>query len=128
MKLNLFNQTRQKINLRRFEKIAELFSEVEGNIEITFVGKTQIQTANRNFRFKDKPTDVLSFGYEQDAEMLGEVLIYPKCFARTLGELDRLIIHGILHILGYDHERDELEAQEMETIQEHLLEKFRNQN
>ena len=126
MKLNLFNQTRQKINLRKLEKIAELFPDIEGEIELTFVGQARIRQANLDFRFKDKPTDVLSFEYAQDDNLLGEILIYPKCYTRTFDEIDRLIIHGILHILGYDHEGDETEAQEMETIQEHLLAKFRS--
>ncbi len=124
MKLTLYNQARQKINLTKLKKIEKLFSDIEGEVEITFVGRERIRQANRDFRFKDKPTDVLSFEYAQD-DLLGEILIYPQCYTRTFEEIDRLIIHGILHILGYDHEGDELEAQEMETIQEHLLTKFR---
>jgi len=128
MKLSFYNQTRRKINLAHFRKIEAFFAETEGTIEITFVSGARIRQANRDFRFKDKVTDVLSFDYSEGREISGEILIYPTCHPKTKDELDRLIIHGILHILGYDHEKDELQAQEMETIQEHFLEKFRRES
>ena len=69
-----------------------------------------IRKLNRNYRGKDKPTDVLSFEFG-DADLLGEVYISlqrAKVQARAYGltyeeELKRLLVHGLLHLMGYDH-------------------------
>jgi probable rRNA maturation factor len=104
------------------------------NVEISLVitGQERIQELNRTYRGKDQPTDVLSFAMaEQKVEEepvafigppdglihLGEVIIsYPqaKLQAAEAGqsnarEMAALIVHGILHILGYDHEKAALE-------------------
>jgi probable rRNA maturation factor len=69
-----------------------------------------IRKLNRSYRGKDKPTDVLSFEFG-DADLLGEVYISlrrAEVQARAYGltyeeELKRLLIHGLLHLIGYDH-------------------------
>jgi len=69
-----------------------------------------IRKLNRSYRGKDKPTDVLSFEFG-DADLLGEIYISlqrAKAQARAYGltyeeELKRLLIHGLLHLMGYDH-------------------------
>ncbi len=73
---------------------------------------TVIRRLNRTWRGIDRPTDVLSFNYD-DPDLLGEVYISlqrARVQARRLGhsyesELRRLLVHGIFHLLGYDHER-----------------------
>jgi probable rRNA maturation factor len=82
-----------------------------------------IQALNRQYRGKDKPTDVLSFPLADELQpfLLGEVVISTETAARqaerhghTLREeLQILLIHGILHLLGYDHEVSRGEAARM---------------
>jgi probable rRNA maturation factor len=111
-----------------------LAENVPGTAEISLVitGEEQIQALNRDYRGKDQPTDVLSFAMQETKEgeeseafvdppdgllHLGEVIIsYPRAVlqaaegGRSLkNELAALIIHGVLHILGYDHEKLEME-------------------
>lgn len=82
-----------------------------------------IRRLNRTWRGIDKPTDVLSFNYD-DPDLLGEVYISlqrARVQARRLGhsyerELRRLLVHGMFHLLGFDHERardrEAMEAEE----------------
>ncbi len=87
-----------------------------------------IQKLNRTFRQKDEPTDVLSFGGEPNAlpfpdpsgearEYLGDLIISLES---TKEELKRLIIHGVLHLLGHNHETNDF-GEEMLVLQERIL-------
>ena len=99
-------------------------------VSIVFIGVRTMRMLNRRYRRKDYPTDVLSFSYgaiEMDnASFLGEVIIAPAIAARNAAsvrtdpekELRKLIIHGILHLLGYDHETDK---GEMKRIQNRIV-------
>ena len=79
-----------------------------------------MQRLNRRWRGKNRPTDVLSFPQDADG-LLGDVVISVETARRqaieqrtTVGrEADRLLIHGLLHLLGYDHERSPAEARRM---------------
>lgn len=101
--------------LRQLER--RLKRQVNGNLSIAFIGEKEMRRLNREYRHKDKVTDVLAFPLnERDDEgvLLGEVLIcYPqaKRQAAERGHTGReevldLLIHGTLHVLGYDHETD----------------------
>lgn len=95
-----------------------------------------MRTLNRRYRGKDRSTDVLSFAYNDGVfpalpgTPLGDlVLSLPAAErqARAAGdplrrELDRLLVHGFLHLLGYDHERGRREAQRMQARERRLLE------
>ena len=88
-------------------------------ISILFTDDSHIKELNRTYRGKDKATDVLSFpqitGKRQDIAplMLGDIVIsketavkQAKKYNHSISrELERLLIHGILHLLGYDHEK-----------------------
>jgi len=71
-----------------------------------------IQVLNRDWRGKDKPTDVLSFGLQASPDLLGDVVISLDTARRQASEggrpltdeLARLLAHGLLHLLGHDHE------------------------
>ncbi len=91
---------------------------VTGRVELTIVitGNTQLRRLNRQFRQIDAPTDVLSFNADDDVpphggRYLGDVIIsYPaaKSQAKAGGhpieaELQLLVVHGVLHLLGHDH-------------------------
>jgi probable rRNA maturation factor len=87
-------------------------------VSVVFVGARTMRALNRRYRRKDYPTDVLSFSYgtiESDqASFLGEIVIAPDIAVRNAArwginpekELRKLLVHGILHLLGYDHETD----------------------
>jgi probable rRNA maturation factor len=100
-------------------------------ISLVITGQEQIQELNRQYRGKDQPTDVLSFSMAEQKETepeafigppdgllhLGEVIIsYPQAVLQAQEgghsiqqEMAVLIVHGVLHILGYDHEQPEKE-------------------
>ena len=91
---------------------AEQFPHIEADVEVTFVSDEDIRRYNRQYRDKDKVTDVLSFGggaVEQTGQ-LGDILISFAQAERQAedGDLDLeltdLLVHGTLHLLGYDHE------------------------
>ena len=75
----------------------------QGRIDVALVDAAAIRELNRKFRGKNKATDVLSFNYNE-GEILGDVII-SRAQAKSRGEIKRLVIHGVLHILGYDHGR-----------------------
>jgi phosphate starvation-inducible PhoH-like protein len=90
-------------------------------LSIVLVSDGEMQRLNRRWRRKDRPTDVLSFPLDAGG-LLGDVVISVDTARRqaaeqgtTLGrEADRLLIHGLLHLLGYDHERSPAEARRMQ--------------
>jgi probable rRNA maturation factor len=83
-----------------------------------------MRSLNRRYRRNDRPTDVLAFPAEADG-LLGDIVIslpYASRQAKRRGEpasreIDRLLLHGLLHLLGYDHETD---AGEMDTLEASL--------
>ena len=95
---------------------------VQGELAIVFAGDGLLRRLNRDYRFKDKPTDVLSFESQGEDMGLGDVFISvetaranAKRFSRTLDrELEILALHGFLHVLGYDHETDNGEMEALE--------------
>lgn len=95
------------------------------NISIAFVSSDEIKKLNQKYRKKNKPTDVLSFGKTLDFKSdLSEIVICPEVVKKNNEELAKMLVHGILHILGYEHEKSEKEAKEMEKKQEKYLSKI----
>ena len=97
-----------------------------GNREISvlFCGDRRMAGLNRRWRRKNRPTDVLAFPAGHDgARFLGDIVIsvpYATRQARRRGdsparEMDRLLVHGYLHLLGYDHETDNGEMDSLEA-------------
>ncbi len=95
---------------------------------IAFVTKKEIQRLNKEFRGKNKPTDVLSF----ESDSLGELAISPEVIAEQAREhglaikheLGYMVLHGILHLLGYDHETGERGAKKMFTLQDAIFDEL----
>jgi probable rRNA maturation factor len=91
-----------------------------GHVAIEFVSAQRIAELNRRHRGRDAPTDVLSFpidgvdGSVQEPRELGDIVICPP---RT-ADLEEAIVHGMLHLLGMDHE---LDGGEMLALQDELL-------
>jgi probable rRNA maturation factor len=99
--------------------VAALAPESEG-LGVRFVGDRAMRLANHRFRGKDKATDVLSFPGEEG--YLGDILISVPTARRQAAEaghgvereIRTLLLHGILHCLGYDHETDQGEMERLE--------------
>jgi probable rRNA maturation factor len=90
-----------------------------GHVAVEFVDEERIRELNRDHRHKDEPTDVLSFGIDEDRPSagpreLGDIVICP---ART-ADLREAVVHGALHLSGMDHERDD---GEMLVLQAELM-------
>jgi len=125
--IDLDNQTTLHVDNNALEKIAQ--SLTKQSIEVIITNNESIATLNATHREKDMPTDVLSFPMEAVLETmpLGSIVIsedFVKEKSLTFGhsedaELSLLFIHGLLHLLGYDHEVDngEMRAKEKEIIQ-----------
>jgi probable rRNA maturation factor len=107
------------VESKLLSKIAHRALEVLGlnkvELSIVLVSDAQIRKLNKLYRNKDKPTDVLSFPIGEKVEgwlILGDIVISvdtAKRQAQELGysleeELKRLLVHGLVHLLGYDHE------------------------
>jgi len=102
---------------------------VEGDIVVLLTDDAAVRALNGRFRDKDRPTNVLSFpAPENAAPHLGDiVLAYGVCATeaaaqgKTLADhLSHLVVHGVLHLLGRDHE-DDAEAEEMEAEERDIL-------
>jgi probable rRNA maturation factor len=112
----LNRQRRRRVDaprLRRVLRRAARALRVSGEVALVLAGDGTLHRLNRDYRGKDKPTDVLSFPGE--AAGLGDIVISVPTAernARRLGrtlpqEIDVLALHGFLHVLGYDHETDD---------------------
>jgi probable rRNA maturation factor len=114
---------------------------LERNARVTlrFVGEAEARRLNHQFRGKDKATNVLTFVYDErfhdaprDAPLAGDIVICvpvvrreAKAAGRSLrAHCAHLVVHGMLHLQGYDHERD-ADAAAMERRETHLLRRFR---
>lgn len=107
-------------------------------LSVALVGPAEIKKLNKKYRGKNKPTDVLAFNNVSCFMLhvsrldLGEIIICSqvvksnaKKFNTTFKkELARVLIHGILHLLGYDHEKLKKEAEAMRKKEECYLTKF----
>ncbi len=136
MPVYLSNATRRSgLDFRAIERTVDALlaaiDERESSISVSFVRDRKIRELNRAFRGLDKPTDVLSFplvepgdAYPGAERLLGDIVISVDTARRQaadydapLGrEVERLLIHGVLHLLGHDHlepvQRAAMEAEE----------------
>jgi probable rRNA maturation factor len=92
----------------------------DGHLAVALVGEDRIRELNRAHRGIDRPTDVLSFPVDEDAPAagpreLGDVVI---CAEHT-SDLTEAVVHGVLHLCGYDHEVDD---GEMVALQDRVME------
>ena len=116
------------------EKILSFLDEKDSELSVLLATDSQIRRLNRDYRNKDRTTDVLAFAMREgdridgDESVLGDVVISldtAKGQAVADGQsidvaVRRLLIHGILHILGYDHERSLAEAKEMRRMEKNI--------
>jgi probable rRNA maturation factor len=137
MSVDIVSRVRgRKLPLRRIQrtaaKILDFVDESESELSLALVDNDAIARLNKKYRHKPRATDVLSFQVETPANggprLLGDVVISidkAREQAKTGGwtliqEIDRLLIHGILHLLGYDHERSPKEARVMRALEKKI--------
>ena len=138
--LNIENLTNLSINIKLLEDISKVLlqNDASREIDLTLCHNPTIQEYNKSYRNIDKATDVLSFPIENSEihgfDMpLGSLVVsvdFVQEKAKELGhsnedELSLLFIHGLLHLLGYDHEIDngEMRRKEEEIIHQFHLPK-----
>jgi probable rRNA maturation factor len=97
-----------------------------------------MRTLNRRYRGKDRTTDVLSFSFREGSfphiqpDFLGDIVISVPAAARQAAraghaigrEIDILLVHGLVHLLGYDHEKSTHEALRMKRREQDLLKRL----
>jgi probable rRNA maturation factor len=131
----------EPLDLSAFERLAAFVLEREEapvaiELSVAVVGLDEMAELNIRFRGKEGPTDVLSFGCDDPCAVvgpdelvtLGDVVVAPEIaeaqaaeYGHTVEEeLNLLLVHGVLHLLGYEHESDE-EAAAMQTRERVLL-------
>jgi probable rRNA maturation factor len=114
---------------------AALEAGLDASITVRIVDEAEARSLNREFRHKDYATNVLSFAFNEGEPMpgmedvvMGDLVLCPAVVEREAFEQGKaleahwahLIVHGVLHLQGYDHE-DELEAEAMEGLETALL-------
>jgi len=108
--------------VKRTEKMLEVMGIANSSVTVAFVSDQQIRKLNKQFRGIDKATDVLSFPTDEADLALGDIAISIQTAERqakendlsTNGEIAQLILHGLLHLSGYDHETDNGEMNKLE--------------
>ncbi len=140
------NLTSVEIDQNFIKEIAQTILQKEkkdGILSIAFIGPGRMRKLNKKYRGKNRVTDVLAFeekGLEpmpwsqelRKIQGLGEVVICLREVKKNAKkfnedfkkELARVLIHGILHLLGYDHEKSEKEAKKMKEKEEEYLKKI----
>ena len=138
----IFNTTSEQIDTSELDKVIK-FACKHLNVEnpllnIVIVDNEKIQEINRKYRNKDMVTDVISFAFEDNKDLeydnvrfLGEIYIsYERCKtqAEEYGhsikrEFIYLAVHGLLHLLGYDHIKEE-DKKIMRALEEEILNEY----
>ncbi|AOM40869.1 rRNA maturation RNase YbeY [Xenorhabdus hominickii] len=109
--------------------------QAESEVTIRLVDEAESHDLNLTYRGKDKPTNVLSFPFEAPPEvelpLLGDLIICRQVVEQEAAEQQKtveehwahMVVHGSLHLLGYDHIEDD-EAEKMESLETEILEKM----
>ena len=148
--INIRNSQRKiKIDIDAIERDAQTILDAldyrDFDLGIWFTSNATIHKYNREYRHKDKPTDILSFPYHtqlkagerikaksEDDKNVGDLIIAPEYVMHDLPKWDttfekhmqRLLVHGICHLLGYDHIKDE-DYKIMKRKEDQLLKKLK---
>ncbi len=133
--IEINNKCRRKIDLRLVNKIAEKFLEVykrkNYNLSIAFVGDKRMRQLNKKYRHIDKTTDVLAFPGDKEDKFFGEIILNYSQIIRQANkfnntpkqELIFILVHGLLHLLGYNDETEE-EKKKMEKLGLNFIKKY----
>jgi probable rRNA maturation factor len=125
----------QKVLKAKTQVILDALGSPDGELSILLLDDPQIAVLNKNYLQREGPTNVIAFPMREGAfteinpELLGDVVISLETAEKEgleagvsmMDRLDELMIHGILHLFGYDHEMSETEAARMEAKSRELL-------
>ena len=136
MNVQFINIKEWGIEPKRFQtyikRLKKHVPDVKGVLNVIFVDDKYIRSLNKAYRKKDEPTDVLSFSLEtpdiQKTQLVGEIYISVPTAKRQAkkhnhslqDELNKLFVHGFLHIFGYDHNTDK-GYKEMSVLENKIL-------
>ena len=141
--IEINNLTNFAVDKQSFLQVAKkvLLGENRGTqtLSLAFVSKEEIKKLNKKFRKKNKATDVLAFGeisnfqFPISKKNLGEIVICPEVVKENAKkyktavrqEMMKVFIHGILHLLGYEHEKSKKEAEMMAEKEKKYLDNFK---
>lgn len=132
------NLTRSRVDKKFLKRVAQIVlrgeNKKESNLSIVLLGLRKMGNLNKKYRGRNLATDVLSFAFTNKFPVIpgieiGEVVICPeivkknaKKFKTTFNkELARALTHGLLHLLGYEHEKGRARAKKMQEKQEYYL-------
>jgi probable rRNA maturation factor len=112
----------------QLRKWARAALQADATATVRIVGEEEGQALNRDYRGKDYATNVLTFAYAEDPPYSGDLVLCAPVVSREAAEQGKsaeahyahLIVHGMLHLQGYDHE-DEAEAREMEMLEAKIV-------
>lgn len=140
----LFRNAQRKFKINRIKVISQIetilteLNQSGSEISIMLVNDAKIKKLNSDYRDKDLATDVLAFPQDEDAindnggSLLGDVVVSVETSRRQAKEhclssdeeLILLIIHGTLHLLGYDHERSAKDKRKMQNLTQKIFSKL----
>jgi probable rRNA maturation factor len=131
MKLNLINNSTETLPKKFVENWCKALSKklkLKSELTIVFLDPKAAKALNKTFRKKNYATDILSF-QSSSSDNLGELILCPQVLKKQAkehkisfnAELGYMLIHGVLHLLGYDHEKSKAEAKTMFKIQDQLF-------
>ena len=124
---------------RRLQHVMAYLGCDQRELSVVWGSDRLLHDLNRTYRHKDRPTNVLAFpqtpvidrasGASPATDLLGDVIVSLPIAAREAGDLEQplearvvyLVIHGLLHLLGYDHEGAVAERQRMELLEQEIL-------
>jgi len=142
VKLEINNKTKSKFSKKQVENILTMVcpkSKSEQLVSVALVSAQTIRQLNKKYRKKDQVTDVLAFAqpkdFDQVEEPIGEVIICSVRAKKQANEhhhsfqkeINKLALHGYLHLIGYDHKRAK-QAEQMEKLEKIILKRFYDKN
>jgi len=138
MEITIQNATERQINQKKLIDLvikileSELGDREVGILNIKLTDDKEITRINEQFRGKAEPTDILSFEYGLEEEIIGDIVLSLERIAEQSEEfgysfeeeLSYILIHGILHILGYEHQGDDTGEEEIFAIQKEYFQRY----
>lgn len=138
---NLTSASIDKDFLRKVgQKVLEKENKKKAKLSVALIKEKEIRQLNKRYLGKDQATDVLAFPetkylkkkFKTGDDVLGEIVICPQVVKKNANkfnspfekELCQVLIHGILHLLGYNHEKSVREAEKMEEKENYYLDKY----
>lgn len=142
--IEIVNATQRRVAKKLIKKLIsaallDTMREDKISLILAFITKSEIRALNRVYYGKDAPCDVLSFSYDKkfpflpvNGKFIGEVFVCPDVVEENSAkmglsferELAHVIIHGTLHLVGYDHEDSEKKRLKMHAIEEKIMDSF----